>query len=72
MEPPLLASFYGPDVAERRPVSVAELPRQVVQAVLAAEDDGFFTHSGVSPRGIARAGAMRHRINPAPGASASA
>jgi penicillin-binding protein 1B len=55
MEPPLLASFYGPDVAERRPVSVAELPRQVVQAVLAAEDDGFFTHSGVSPKGIARA-----------------
>jgi penicillin-binding protein 1B len=55
MEPPLLASFYGPDVAERRPVSVAELPRQVVQAVLAAEDDGFFTHSGVSLRGIARA-----------------
>jgi penicillin-binding protein 1B len=55
LEPPLLASFYGPDVAERRPVSVAELPRQVVQAVLAAEDDGFFTHSGVSLRGIARA-----------------
>jgi hypothetical protein len=55
LEPPLLASFYGPDVTERRPVSVAELPRQVVQAVLAAEDDGFFTHPGVSPRGIARA-----------------
>jgi penicillin-binding protein 1B len=55
LEPPLLASFYGPDVAERRPVSVAELPRQVVQAVLAAEDDTFFAHSGLSLRGIARA-----------------
>jgi penicillin-binding protein 1B len=55
LEPPLLASFYGPDVAERRPVSVDELPRQVVQAVLAAEDDTYFTHSGVSLRGIARA-----------------
>jgi penicillin-binding protein 1B len=55
LEPPLLASFYGLDVAERRPVSVAELPRQVVQAVLAAEDDGFFTHPGVSLRGLARA-----------------
>jgi penicillin-binding protein 1B len=55
LEPPLLASFYGPDVAERRPVSVAELPRQVVQAVLAAEDDTFFAHSGLSLRGMARA-----------------
>jgi penicillin-binding protein 1B len=55
MEPPLLASFYGPDVVERRPVGVAELPRQVVQAVLAAEDEGFFTHPGVSLRGMARA-----------------
>jgi penicillin-binding protein 1B len=63
LEPPLLASFYGPDVAERRPVSAAEVPRQVVQAVLAAEDDGFFTHPGVSLGGIARAlwVDLRHR-----------
>jgi penicillin-binding protein 1B len=55
MEPPLLASFYGPDVAERRPVGVAALPREVVQAVLAAEDQAFFSHPGVSLRGIGRA-----------------
>jgi penicillin-binding protein 1B len=55
LEPPLLASFYGPDVAERRPVALAELPRDVIRAVLAAEDSGFYRHPGVSPTGIARA-----------------
>ena len=55
LEPPLLASFYDDDVEERRPVLLGELPEHVVKAVLAAEDDGFFVHPGVSPTGIARA-----------------
>ncbi|HEX6861390.1 MAG TPA: PBP1A family penicillin-binding protein, partial [Thermoanaerobaculia bacterium] len=55
LEPPLLASFYGPDLAERRPVTLEEMPDFVPKAVLAAEDDNFFTHPGVSPTGIARA-----------------
>src|SRR5262245_57426744 len=55
LEPPLLASFYNPDVEERRPVALAELPEPVVKAVLAAEDSGFYQHPGVSPSGIARA-----------------
>src|SRR6185295_18732192 len=55
LEPPLLASFYDDEVEERRPVSLDELPEPVIQAVLAAEDDGFFTHPGISPTGIARA-----------------
>jgi penicillin-binding protein 1B len=55
LEPPLLASFYDEDVEERRPVVLDELPEPVVKAVLAAEDDGFFTHPGVSPTGIVRA-----------------
>ncbi|HWM91475.1 MAG TPA: PBP1A family penicillin-binding protein [Thermoanaerobaculia bacterium] len=55
LEPPLLASFYGPDLSERRPVTLEEMPEYVSQAVLAAEDDNFFTHPGVSPTGIARA-----------------
>ena len=55
IEPPLLASFYGPAVEERWPVRLDELPNHVVQAVLAAEDDGFFEHSGLSARAIARA-----------------
>jgi penicillin-binding protein 1B len=55
LEPPLLASFYGPTAEERRPVGAADLPPRVVQAVLAAEDHGFYAHAGVSPRGIGRA-----------------
>jgi len=55
LEPPLLASYYGRKVEERRPVSLDELPEPVVKAVLAAEDSGFYLHPGVSPSGIARA-----------------
>ncbi|MFY9821181.1 MAG: PBP1A family penicillin-binding protein [Thermoanaerobaculia bacterium] len=55
LEPPLLASYYGPKVEERRPVLLDELPDPVVKAVLAAEDSGFYLHPGVSPSGIARA-----------------
>lgn len=55
LEPPLLASFYGPEVNERRPVTLDDLPEHVIRAVLAAEDDNFFLHAGISPSGIARA-----------------
>lgn len=55
LEPPLLASFYDEEVEERWPVFLDDLPEHVSQAVLAAEDDGFFTHPGVSPTGVARA-----------------
>jgi len=55
LEPPLLASYYGPANEERWPVRLDELPAHVVQAVLAAEDDGFFHHSGLSPKAIVRA-----------------
>lgn len=55
LEPPLLASYYGDDLQERRPVRVEELPEHVIAAVLAAEDAGFFRHAGVSPTGILRA-----------------
>ena len=36
-------------------MSVPELPEHVVRAVLAAEDDSFYWHPGVSPTGILRA-----------------
>ena len=55
LEPPLLASYYGPEQLERRPVAVDDVAADLIQAVVAAEDEGFFTHSGVSPTGILRA-----------------
>jgi penicillin-binding protein 1B len=55
LEPPLLASYYGPDQRERRPVTMDEVAEDLVAAVVAAEDDSFFKHSGISVSGIARA-----------------
>jgi penicillin-binding protein 1B len=52
---PLLATYYDDDREERRPVRLDELPEEVIHAVLAAEDDGFFHHSGLSLAGITRA-----------------
>ena len=55
LEPALLASYYGPDFKERRPVAVGEVPKDLVGAVLAAEDEDFFSHSGISIPGVVRA-----------------
>jgi penicillin-binding protein 1B len=55
LEPALLASYYGPDIQERRPVAIGEVSNDLIAAVLAAEDDSFFRHSGVSLTGMARA-----------------
>lgn len=55
LEPPLLASYFGDDLQERRPLRVEELPDHVIQTVLAAEDAGFFGHAGVSPTSTLRA-----------------
>ncbi len=55
LEPPLLASYYGPQLMERRPAPLDEIPAEVVRAVLAAEDASFFEHPGLSASGIARA-----------------
>ena len=37
------------------PVSIAELPRYVPQALIAIEDRRFYSHWGIDPQGIARA-----------------
>ncbi|TSC85288.1 MAG: putative penicillin-binding protein [Microgenomates group bacterium Gr01-1014_16] len=39
----------------RTPVSLSSLPKHLINATLAAEDKDFYTHSGFSIRGIARA-----------------
>ncbi|MBB6092987.1 penicillin-binding protein 1A [Povalibacter uvarum] len=46
----------------RIPLSFEALPKQMVNAVLAAEDDRFFQHSGVDYPGLARA-IVRHLIS---------
>jgi penicillin-binding protein 1B len=55
LDPPLIASYYGPDFLERRPVTLDEVSPDLIGAVLAAEDDGFYRHAGFSLSGMARA-----------------
>ncbi|MEO1082738.1 MAG: transglycosylase domain-containing protein, partial [Acidobacteriota bacterium] len=55
LDPPLLSSFYGPDLQERRPVVLEDLPEDLILSVLAAEDASFLEHPGLSLRGIVRA-----------------
>ncbi len=55
LEPPLLASYFGTNNQERRPVGLDEVSKDLVKAVIAAEDDTFFQHSGVSVSGVLRA-----------------
>ena len=40
---------------DREVVTYAELPQQLIDAVVATEDQDFFDHQGIDPRGIARA-----------------
>ena len=55
LDPVLLATLVDQAREESRPVELDELPESLVQAVLAAEDAGFFGHAGLSIRGISRA-----------------
>jgi len=55
LDPPLLASYYGPNLLERRPVTLREVSPDLINSIVAAEDETFFHHAGISPTGIARA-----------------
>jgi penicillin-binding protein 1A len=49
----LIAQFGG---NKRIPVNIEEVPKQLINAFLAAEDDSFFEHPGVDYKGLIRAG----------------
>src|SRR5262245_19821100 len=55
LPPEHLTSFWKSMHERRAPVPYADLPPQLVTAVLAAEDRRFFEHPGVDWRGIVRA-----------------
>jgi len=55
VEPELLGTYSGGVLGERRALRLGDYPRQVISAVLAAEDARFATHSGVDPLGLLRA-----------------
>jgi len=55
LEPEPLAGLYDQAWEERRVVPLAEVPPQLVRAVLAIEDSRFLEHGPVDWRGVARA-----------------
>jgi penicillin-binding protein 1B len=55
LEPEPLGAFFGPEREKRELISIHQIPRHVVWAVLAAEDSRFYDHFGLDLRGIARA-----------------
>ena len=48
-----LIGEYGKE--RRIPLEYKDAPERLIQAILAAEDDGFFEHPGIDIKGIARA-----------------
>ena len=55
IEPELITSIYDNEMEDRVPVSVDAVPKVLVDAILAREDRRFFSHHGVSIRGVLRA-----------------
>ncbi len=55
LEPELVAGLYDRVWQERRPVKLADVPPLLVKAVLAVEDERFYSHHGIDPVGILRA-----------------
>ena len=50
----LITEFFSDE--KRELISIEEMPRHLVYAVITREDQGFFNHKGVSIRGTIRAG----------------
>ena len=55
LNPEEITLFFGPERERRQLVSITEIPRHLIHAVLAAEDNRFYEHHGIDPRGILRA-----------------
>ncbi|MBT8372620.1 MAG: PBP1A family penicillin-binding protein, partial [Deltaproteobacteria bacterium] len=55
LEPEEISLFFGSERERRQLVSILEVPRHFVLAVLAAEDNRFYQHHGIDLRGIFRA-----------------
>lgn len=55
LEPEEIMLFFGADREQRQLVSISQVPQDLIYAILAAEDNRFYQHKGVDPKGIARA-----------------
>ncbi len=55
IEPELITSIYNNEMEDRLPVSLEAVPKVVIDAIIATEDRSFYSHEGISLRGILRA-----------------
>ncbi len=55
LEPVEIAQINPETGEDRLPVSLSEVPEHLVQALVAVEDQRFYSHFGIDPLGIARA-----------------
>ena len=49
LEPEPVGAYYGPDREQRELVRIAEVPKQMTDAVMAVEDQRFYRHFGLDP-----------------------
>ncbi len=55
LEPELVTGLYERIWQERKLVKLSDVPPLLVQAILAVEDERFYSHNGIDPIGIMRA-----------------
>jgi penicillin-binding protein 1B len=55
IEPELITSIYNNEMEDRLPVALDAVPKTLADAIIAIEDKSFYSHNGISLRGIAGA-----------------
>jgi penicillin-binding protein 1B len=55
LDPVLIGGIYPGNNEDRTLVRLEDVPRHVIEGLLAVEDRQFYSHHGIDPRGIARA-----------------
>lgn len=55
LEPELIATLFDDTMEDRSLVTLQEVPDACLQSIILVEDERFFRHHGIDPKGIARA-----------------